>query len=262
MNNHIVNTCLRSLFHSEFEVDRVTLHIFFNRHKVIEEITVVEIQVSYGIIIGRSSLFKELLVIYISRLNFKDSVKEVGVVNSVTYPRYIVDIIFLTFLNVDVHIHALFIVRHNAVAYNLGIAVTEFIVLFNNSFQVILIIILDKFFLSEKIHDITVFVCLLDGSLNLFICKHFVTINIYFVNLHLVVFINIDIHNHFVGFRKILMERNHNVGIAESLFLEIVFDDEISSVDYVLCNLVADKELQFFLKVFSLTFLHTVVVNS
>lgn len=199
LNNDIVDACLRSFLHTELQINRITLNIFFDRNEAIEQIAIVHIPVRHRVIIGLQTLFKKLLVIHVALLHIKHAVKKLGVVESVSDPCYIIDIVSFALFKVDIYINTLFIVGHNAVAKNLRIAVAFLIVFLDDARQVVFIVALNKFFLTEKVEDIAVFVSFFDGALEFAVTQNLVAGNVYLVHLYFVMLVDIDIDYHAVG---------------------------------------------------------------
>ena len=63
------------------------------------------------------------------------------------------------------------------------------------------------------------------------------------MDLNLFVLINIDIHNHFVGLRQVLVKHNLDISITEALSFKILAGDSLSQIHLILCNLVANMQL-------------------
>ena len=68
---------LFSLKDSHFQIYAVAYHIHFNRIKVIEHISVVEIKVSDGVFVGVKTFIQKLLVIDIAFLHAQDGSQSV-----------------------------------------------------------------------------------------------------------------------------------------------------------------------------------------
>ncbi len=73
--------------------------------------------------------------------------------------------------------------------------------------------------------------------------------------------VDIDIDKDAVGIGEVVVERDHHVGIAKALVVEILLDDELCSVYHILGDLLAGLELKALLQVFALTLLGAVVSN-
>ena len=96
------------------------------------------------------------------------------------------------------HIDSLFVVRHDTVGHNAGVAVTFLVIFLKYAVQVVLIVALDEFLLAEYLPDVGLFVCFLDGALYLAVGQHFIALKIYFVDLHFVVLVDYNIDDHLV----------------------------------------------------------------
>ena len=110
---HVVDPRLRAFYYPHFEVDGVAAHVTLDRHELEEQITVVHVEVRYGVIVLLSALVEKFLVVDISLVYAEYLVEPVGGIDGVAYPVYVVDIIFLAFAEVDVNVYGLIVVRHH-----------------------------------------------------------------------------------------------------------------------------------------------------
>ena len=257
---HPVDTCLRALHHAELQVDGVAPDIFLNGHKLIEEVAVVEIIVGHSILIGLCALLEKLLVVHFTGTDIEYAVEPVSINDSIAYPRDIADIILLALFKVDVDVDLLLVKRHYAVRKDLRVTVAKLVVFFENAVEVILIIVLHKLFLFEEIHYIAAFVGLFHRAFDLLVGKHLIARDIDLMNLELVVFVHVDLHDHFVGSRQIFMKHDVDLGVAEAFFLVVGLDDHDGTVDDVLRHLIALIQLQTLLKIVFLAFFHALVI--
>ena len=114
--------------YTHFKVNTITNDIYFRRIKTIEEISVIPILITNGILIPRKTLTKQFLVIDVTLLHIKYSCKIFRRINSITYPCNITDIVFLTFLYLKIYIYMTVIVCTNAILEDSSITKTEFVI--------------------------------------------------------------------------------------------------------------------------------------
>ncbi len=129
---------LRTFLHTHLEVDGVTLNILLHRVNAREHVTVVVIEVADSILIILQSLVKQLLVVDIARVHAEHTLQVVRVVNSITDPVNLTDIIFLAFRYLEPDIDMLRIIVPYTVGKDGGVAVTKLIVFFNEFLLVFL----------------------------------------------------------------------------------------------------------------------------
>ena len=91
------DVCLGTFLNTHFQVDGVTNYIDLRRIKLVEEVSVVPVQVTYGIIIVLQAFVHELLVIYVALLHAKHGLQDVCLIYGITNPCDITEIVFLSF---------------------------------------------------------------------------------------------------------------------------------------------------------------------
>ena len=159
----MVKCSLASFLNAHFQVDRVSHHIHLNRVQAVEHVTIVVIKVTNGIVIAGKTLVHERLVVNIATLHLQDTIQEVRVIDRVTHPRHIAQVIFFTLINVEVNIHMLIVDGFNAVGSNQSIAITPRVELFGQQVFILSIFFGQELFRAEHIHK-TLFVRLFHGT--------------------------------------------------------------------------------------------------
>jgi len=119
---------LLSLVYTHLQIDGVSHDVHFRRLQVIEEVTVVPVVVSHGILVFAQSLVEQLLVVDVALLHAEHTAEVVCGEHGVSHPRDIADIVFLSFVYLDIYVHVLRVVCPHAVVENLGVAVAQLIV--------------------------------------------------------------------------------------------------------------------------------------
>ena len=125
-----------------------------------------------------------------------------GRIQSITYPRYIAQIIFLSFINLHEDIHGAVIIRFDAVFYNHGIAITQLVVLIDDQLFVCLEVFFHELLGTEQVEQFILFVGLLHDAFQLLGCDRFITNDGDFMHFYLLFFVDINIHDYlvFVGY--------------------------------------------------------------
>ncbi len=111
--------------------------------------------------------------------------------------------------------------------------------------------------MTEQFQQVAAFVRFFDYTLQLTVAEHLVTGNIDFMHLHLRMFVNVDIDNHLIFMRQILLKPDFDIGVAKTLFIEIFLGNIGGTVYDILGNLVTLHQLQTLLQILALTFLHS-----
>lgn len=91
------------------------------------------------------------------------------------------------------------------------------------------------------------------------VAHHLVAVDVDLVHLDLVVLIDVDVDKHAVGVGEVVVERDHHIGVAEALVVEVFLYDELCAVYHILGDLLAGLELKALLQILALTLLGAVV---
>ena len=83
----------------------VALHILLNGHKLEEQIAVVEIEISHGVVILCGAFVEQLLVVDIARIDAQQVAQSLSVVDGIAHPRDIADVIAVALLQVEEDVH-------------------------------------------------------------------------------------------------------------------------------------------------------------
>ena len=261
VDDYVVDSGLRAFYNAHFEVDGVAAHVLFHRHYVKEEITVVHVGAGYGVVIIGGALFQECLIVDVTFLYAEERRKIFGGIDGVAHPGHIVDEVSLAFIEVDIYVDCLFVIGDHGVGENDGVAVAFFVVFLNDAVEVVLIVCLHEFFLTEKVDELAFLVGLLHHSLKLAVREHVVAVDIDLVDFDFVVLVDVNVDDHFIGVREVIGEVYLHYRVAETLVGVVFLDDAFGAVDDVLRDLVAFHQLESFFEVLLLTFFHPVVVD-
>ena len=258
---------LRSLGNTEFQVNRVAVDIHFHRIQPIEHISVIIIKITHGIFIGRRTLLQFRLVIHIAFLHAEQVIQGCRGINRIAHPFYIAEIIPLTFFHLHVHIHRLLIMRRHTVFQNHGITISQLVILLYQVFLVFLVLFLYKFLRTEPTAGTSFFIGLLENARNehrsfyLLGTQSMVSLNRNGVYLHLFFLVDTNIHNGLVRCGHIVSLQNLDFGILVSLFIEILFNQELRTVYHVRSELVVFQQTDAVFQIFTLSLFHTAVID-
>ena len=259
--DNIIDTRLRTFDHSHLKVDGIAFDVSFDGNELIEEIALIEVSIGDRVFVFRDTFLEQFLIIDIAALDSENVVEKLSGINGVTDPGDVIDVIFPAFFKRDIHIDGLVVERHDGIGKNLGIAITFFVIFLYDALEVVLEIGLDKFFLTEKIEELAFLVGLFHCALQSIVAHDLITVNVYFVNLHFCILIDVNVDDHFVWRRVVFLKSYIDGSVSETFIGEIFLYDRLGAVDDVLGYLVALVELQAFFEVIALAFLHSEIAD-
>ncbi len=106
---------LRSFLYAHLEVDRVSHYIYLHWLQVVEQITVIPISITNSILVFSQTLVKQFLVIHITLLHAEQSREVIRSIYRIAYPCDVADIVFLSFIQLEVNINVLVVIRRNTI---------------------------------------------------------------------------------------------------------------------------------------------------
>ena len=230
VDDHLVDAGLLALIHAHLQRDAVTLDFALNRDEVIEEVTVVEIEIGNGVIILLGTLVEKFLVIDVTLLDAQHLTQSGRRIDGIAHPGDIRDIVAFALADLEVNIHALLIKGHNAVAQDNGITVTFLVILVDNELLVGFIIAHDELLLREDFPQALLLIGLLHGALDLVVAQYLVAVNIDFVDLDFLVLVHVDVDDDLVLFAQVGNLDNFTCSLTESLRSIILLNDEFDAV--------------------------------
>ncbi len=139
----------------------------------------------------------------------------VGIVDRVTHPRNIADIIFLTFVNINIDVNLFVIIRHNTVTHYFSITIAQLVIFLNDAVEVIFVILVHKLLLAEQFKQIARLIGLFNHPFQLAIAQHLIAVNVDFMHLDFRMFVNINIHDHFVLMRQVFLQPHLHISLTE-----------------------------------------------
>ena len=161
------------------------------------------------------------------------------------------------------HIHLVIAVSHHAIAHDACIAIAKFVILFNNTILVFVVVGGNELLLTEPLSEVeeASFVGFLHCTLDLAVAQHLVAVDIDFMDANLRVLVNHDVNNHLVLLAQVFLLNHLNGGLVEALVGKILLNDNFNTVGNVRCHLVAWGETQTLNHVLLLATLHAQVVH-
>ena len=155
------------LHDADFQVDRVAHDVHLGRLHLREHITVVIVDVAHGILVAvaRNALVDVLLVVDVALLHVQDGVQLVGVINGVSHPRDVADVVFLAFVHLHVDVHVLVVLVPHAVFQNHGVTIAMLVVFIQQVLLVFLPAVGRIFLRFQEVSKLSSLVGLGEGSL-------------------------------------------------------------------------------------------------
>ena len=164
-NDIFINSCIavdldlvdRGLdtFHDAYlQVDGVVFFTHFYRVDTVEDVTLVVVVVADSVFVALKAAVDVFGVIDIAFLHAEQSVELVGGIDSVADPADVAYIVFLTFVDVDVDVNKVVAEVHHAVADDLGITITHFVIFLDDALLVFLVFLGDEFLGSHEVDQL------------------------------------------------------------------------------------------------------------
>ena len=230
-DDNLVDSGLLSFHDAHFQVDGVTFNVHFHRVEGVEQVTVVIVQVTDGIIIAHQTFIEQFLIIYVTTLHMEQAFELGRRINGVTHPSDVTQIIFLTFIYMHEDIYRTFIKRGNAVFHNHGITVTQLIVLVDNQLLVSLVILIRELFGTEDIDQLVLLIGLLHHTLQLLGTDGFIAFESNLVDFDLIFLVDVHLYDDLIFLCRIIYLHHFHLRVLETLFIVITLDDGGGTVD-------------------------------
>ena len=261
VDDHLVDAGLFALEHAHFQVNAVPLDFALDGYELIEQVTVVQVQVGNSVIVFLCALGEQLLVIHITLLDTQDLVENDRRIDGVSHPGDVRDVITLALINLEVNVNALPIIGDHAVAHDDSVAVTFLVILVDDELLVGLIIALDELLLRENLQDVLLLIGLLHRALDLAVAQHFIAVDIDLVHLDFLMLVNIDVDDDLVLLAQVRFLDNFASRLAKALVGIVFLNDDLDAVGDIRCHLAAHLEVKALHDVLFLTALHAIVIH-
>ena len=158
---HTADVSLLSFEDTHLQVDGVAHDVHFRRLQVIEQVSVVPVEVTHGIIVFRQSLVHQLLVIHVTFLHAEDITQarhiaySVSRIDGVTHPGDVADKVFLSLIHLNIYINVLGVVGPHGVFHDNDITIAQLVVFVDEVFLVGLVAFGSVFLRLEDITQLT-----------------------------------------------------------------------------------------------------------
>ena len=232
-----------------------------------EHVTVVIVKVAHGVVVCAQSLVHEFLVVHASLVQAEVVGEQVGVVNGVAHPLHVAHVVFLSLFDLYPHIDVLWVYVPHAVAQDGGVAVSQLVVFLDKLLLVGFPALRGKLLRLEKCGQFARLVCLCEcalseqSALDSEIREFLVSLDDDVADAHFLLLVDDDVEYHLVLRGHVVALLYLDVGVFESLVLEVFLSQDFCSVDHVGRDLSAFEDAQLLLHVLPLALLQTDVVD-
>ncbi len=153
IDDHLVDACLLAFVHAHLQIDAVAAHLALHGDELVEEVSVVHIQVGDSVVVFLSALVEQFLVVDVTLAESQHIVEHSSGIDGIADPADIVDVVSLALVDGDVNIDSLFVVVDHAVGHDDSIAISLLVVLVNDAVEVLLVVAAHKLLLAEEFHE-------------------------------------------------------------------------------------------------------------
>ncbi len=214
----LIDSCGLALVHTHLEVDTVVLDIDFDRLHIEKQIAAIGIQLRDGIIIALQTLVEHLEIVGVALFDTQRGIEQLVGIDRVADPVDIAHVVFLALADghIDIDTSGVVGVRNDAVRHDVGIAVTDFVILFDDGKLVLLVLFGDEFFGSEEVDDIVI-IRLLHRLVDLRVGQRLVAGDINLAHFCFGLLIHVDGYLDIARVVLIVELQHLHLGIVESL---------------------------------------------
>ena len=249
--------CLVALYDAHLEVDGVSYDVDLCGVEAVEDVALVPVHVSDGILVAREAFLYEFLVIHVAFLHAEDIRELLGVIYRVAHPFDVADVVFLSLIDLYEDIDVLVVVGRDAVGYDACVAIAVFVVFLYEVLLVFLISFGSVFLRLEEGVELTRLVGLCQRALGEertldFLQRHLVVSDDGdLVDFHLLFLVDFDIENHHVLLRHIVALTYVYLCVVEAFVVKVFLCQHLGSRNHVRRDLRTLHEAEFLLHVLS-----------
>ena len=238
-DNDLVDGGLLTFHDTHLKVDGVIVYVHLHRVEGVEQIAVIIIKVANSIIVAHQSLIKQLLVIHIALLHAQQVFQLSRRIDGVSHPRYIAQVVFLTFIHVNIHVHRSLVERRHAIFHNHGITIAQLVVLVDDELLISLEVLIRELLGTEDIHQLILLVGLLHHTLQLLGCDGLVALEGDLVHLDLFLLIDVHLYDDLILIVRVVYLQHFHLRILEALLVVVALYQSGGTVYGVWCHLSA-----------------------
>src|SRR5690554_6299755 len=156
----------------------------------------------------------------------------------------------------NIYVYCLIIKFIYSILYNFSISISLLIIFTNKISFILLIEIFNKLLCTENIPEFTPLIGLLHSPLQRSVGECNISFNIYIVNFTFFLFINNYFKHNLIFTRGVRVLKESDCSISKPLFVIVMFDYNLSSVDLRRGNLISFYKSYLSFNIILLAFLH------
>ena len=259
--------CLSAFLNAHLEVDGVAHDVDLDGIEVIEQVTIVPIVVTDGVIVFPQALVEQLLVIDVTFFHAQGCVQIVCGNYGIAHPGDVTDVVALSLFQLDIDIDMFFVDSPYGIFQDSSIAVSQLVILVDKCFLGF-VVTLGREFLGLK--HVLELACLVDfakgtflehATLDLTVFQLLVALKDDFAYAHLRFLVDGNIQDNLVFAGHIITLDNLDFSILITFFVKVFLGKNLGTVQHVRCNLTAFHDAKLGLHVLTLRFLQSIVVD-
>ena len=265
---YMADVRLLSLIDTHLQVYGVADDVHLCRSKTIEDVSIVPIFISDGIVIARKSLLEIGLVVHISLLHVEQTREVISRIDGVADPCYVADVVLLSLINLQVDVHMLIVDIPDTVLQYLSVTVSVLVIF---RYEVLLILcpsVRCELLRLEKVAQLPGLVYLLEGAFGeqvtfqLLIRQLAVAINEDMPYPHFLLFVDINVEDDLILVGHIITLADVHLSILVSLVVEVFLGEGLRAVYHVRGYLSSLDKSELLVHILALAFLQSDVVDS
>ena len=241
VNDHTVDGSLRTFLNTHFQRDRVVIHIYFYRVGTKEYVTIIIIDIGYGIFICRQTFRQLFLVIHLTRLHSEDRLQKIRSVLRITHKTNVFQIILVPFFQFQEDIDLLLIKIHNTISQQYRVTITMFVIFGDNVLLIFFVFFRSELLRAECFQDTglpvvrntELFVRFLHRLLQVPARQSLIPLKVNTMNLRLFILIDMDIDSHFALFGQIITLYNIDVYILKTFAVKELLNNDLCTVHQI-----------------------------
>ena len=263
----MADVCLCALLDAHFEVDGVAYDVYLNRVEVVEQVTVVPVVVTHGVVVLREAFLHLLLVVDVAFLHAQGLVEVVAGDDGIAYPRDVAQVVLLAFVDFDEDIDVFLVDSPYGVFEDGSVAIAQLIVFLDEGLLGLVVAFGGVLLGFEHVAELAGLVDFSEGTflehvtLDFLVGELFVTFEDNLANLHLRLLVDSDVEDDLVLAGDVVALNDFDDGIVIAFLVEVFLGQDLGTVNHVGRNLCTTHNAQFGVHVLALGFFQTKIVD-
>ena len=240
---YVADVCLRSFLDAHLEVDGVANDVDFRGFEVVEQVTIVPIVVTYGVLVLRKAFLHLFLIVDVAFLHAQRTVEIVAGDDGVTHPRDITQVVALAFVNLDEDVDVVLVDGPHGVFQNSCVTIAQFVIFIDECLLGLLITFGGVLLGLEDVAELAGLVDFTKGTLleqvtlDFLVGELVVAFENNLADLHLRFLVDVDIEDDLILAGDVVALDNLDFGIVIALVVEVFLGQDLRTVNHVGRNL-------------------------